>query len=98
MQFSPLPSLPTPVSSSANSSHGLGGYYSLASGLINAVRPGKLPHSTRTLIYNSAIVLLGIFVSDAVAQAVSITNEELNLGLGIPPPEASTQGIINEVI
>lgn len=98
MQFSPLPSLPTPVSSPANSSHGLGGYYSLASGLINAVRPGKLPHSTRALWFIiHVIVLLWTFVSDAVAQVVSITNEELNLGWGIPPPETGTQGIINEV-
>lgn len=37
-------------------------------------------------------------MSDAVAQVVSITNEELNLGWGIPPPETGTQGIINEVI
>ena len=42
--FSPLPSLPAPVSDPNRSSHGLGGYYDLASGIVSTIRPGNLPH------------------------------------------------------
>lgn len=44
--FSPIPSIPEPVSEAEDTSRGLGGFYDLASGLVNAIRPGELPHGT----------------------------------------------------
>ena len=55
--FSPVPSLPKPVSEARDTSHGLGGFYDLAGGVVNAIRPGELPHGTESYIelFNSHV-------------------------------------------
>ena len=99
--LSPLPSLLAPVSVPANSSDGLDGYYSLASGVVNALTPGKLPHSnyvkakratSRTAIIES-VLFCCFFMAGTI---VSIVSEQLDLE-DILSPQNSTQIITNEV-
>jgi prominin 1 len=44
--FSPIPTVPEPASTSRDTSHGLAGFYSLARGVVDTIRPGNLPHDT----------------------------------------------------
>ena len=44
IQFSPLPSISASISAPKDTSNGLGGFYDLAGGIVDAIRPGNLPH------------------------------------------------------
>ena len=109
--FSSPPPLPTPVSRPRNSSNSLGGYYSLAGGVINTIRPGNLPHGKlshtiivkqRLQLYSGAVAETNIsffllLMSDTIAVAIASANDKFGLGWGLPPPDTDAQGLANEV-
>ena len=97
--FPPLPPLSVPVSLPANSSESLAGYYSLASGVVNVLTPGKLPHSIQICTSTDGCIVpkvcfLCVFTAGAI---VSIVTEQLDLDWGTQPLQNGTQGATSEV-
>ena len=104
ISFSPLLSVPEPVSTSADTSHGLAGFYGLARSVVDAIRPGNLPHGmcatrrcpAKRSVTNTCLVFLCIII-DAVGELVAAVSDQLGLDWGIPPSDTNIRGLVDDV-
>lgn len=104
ISFSPLPSVPEPVSTSADTSHGLAGFYGLGRSVVDAIRPGNLPHGmcvthkcrAKRSVTIICLVFLRIII-DTVGELVAAVSDQLELDWGIPPPDTNIRGLVDDV-
>ena len=105
--FSQPPSIPEPVSAARDTSHGLGGFYAMASGLVDTIRPGNLPHGTSEKSQNVCKILrvqnscvhthAHTYAPDTVGDLAATVSDQLQLDWGIPPPDKDVRSLVKEV-
>ena len=98
ISFSSLPSVPEPVSAPRDTSDGLAGFYGLAGGVVDAIRPGNLPHGRCLCEYGCVYTKRRLsLLLDTVAKLAGTVSDQLQLDWGIPPPDTDVGGLVKEV-